>query len=76
MIFRKKKIARIRGDNPELAVRNASKHILTDEVAIRYSWTGQKQMIKFSQHKIVDGIVGNEKWKNHSFFIASFLRFK
>ncbi|CAL1678887.1 unnamed protein product [Lasius platythorax] len=53
----KRNIARIGGDNAELAVRNSLKYILTYDIAIRYSWTGQKQAIKFSQHKIIDGIL-------------------
>ncbi|CAL1680821.1 unnamed protein product [Lasius platythorax] len=57
----KRNIARIGDDNAELAVPNSLKYILTDEVAIRYSWTGQKQTITFSQHKIIDGILGNEQ---------------
>ena len=42
--FQKVKIGTISGDSPEIAVRNAFKTILTDEVAVRYSWTGVKKL--------------------------------
>ena len=45
--------------NPESAIKNALKTVMTDEVAAKYTWTGRKNTAKISHYVIIDVIIGN-----------------
>jgi len=51
-------IKTIGGKNSEQHVRNALKLTLTDELAYKLSWTGQKNTIETRSMKFVDVIIG------------------
>ncbi|XP_066584793.1 uncharacterized protein [Prorops nasuta] len=52
----KEKISTLGGVNSDTAVRNCLRLIMSDNVAIKYSWTGLKKTIKLSDYLIVKGI--------------------
>ncbi|CAL1678415.1 unnamed protein product [Lasius platythorax] len=53
-----KLIRTVGGKNPEQHIRNALKLTVTDELAYKLSWTGQKNTIETKSMKFVDVIIG------------------
>ncbi|XP_029675921.1 uncharacterized protein LOC115243240 [Formica exsecta] len=58
LLLDEKLIRTIGGKNPEQHIRYALKLTVTDELAYKLSWTGQKNTIETKSMKFVDVIIG------------------